>query len=132
MAIEKNEIQKLCSYLHRVTDNVEKHVQTLRSQMEQGVISWDECEQLAEASNLAEWIGCQVHQVEGLAKDQRFSLGYLYRCKKSDPLETVKAGRLYRLRKWHNTFIVCGEGFAISERVMPEYFERVMEEENKK
>jgi hypothetical protein len=130
--MEKNEIQKLCSYLHRVTDKVEKHVQTLRSQMEQGVISWDECEQLAEASNLAEWIGCQVHQVEGLAKEQRFSFGYLYRCKKSDPLETVKAGRLYRLRKWHNTFIVCGEGFAISERVMPEYFERVMEEEDKK
>ena len=87
---------------------------------------------MAEASNLAEWIGCQVHQVEGLAKEQRFSFGYLYRCKKSDPLETVKAGRLYRLRKWHNTFIVCGEGFAISERVIPEYFERIMEEEDKK
>ena len=129
---EKNEIQKLCSYLHRVTDKVEKHVRTLREQMEKGLVTWDECEQLAEASNLAEWIGCQVHEVEGLAKDQRFSLGNLYRCKQSDPLEVVKAGHLYRLRKWHGTYIVCGEGFAISEKVMPEYFERVEEEEDKK
>ena len=86
---------------------------------------------MTEASNIAEWIGSQVHQVEGLAKDQRFSFGYLYRCKKSDPLQVIKHGKLYRLRKWHDTFIVCGEGFSISERVMPEYFERVMEEEDK-
>lgn len=56
--------------------------------------------------------------------------GYLYRCKKSDPLETVKVGELYRLKKWRCTFIVCGEGFAINERVMPEYFERLMEKED--
>jgi len=128
----KNEIQKLCAYLHRVTDKVEKHAQTLREQMEKGLVTWEECKQLAEASNLAEWIGCQVHEVENLAKEQRFSLGYLYRCKQSDPLEIVKAGNLYRLRKWNNTYIVCGKGFAISEKVIPEYFERVTEEEDKK
>ena len=128
--MEQNEIKRLCAYLHRVTDKVERHVQTIRQQIETGVIGWNECEQLAEASNLAEWVGHQVNQVEVLAKEQRFNISCLYRCKMSDPLEVVKAGRLYRLREWHGTYIVCGEGFAISQRMMPEYFERVTEPED--
>ena len=123
-------INKLTSYLHRVNDRLEKYVTAIRADIEQNVVSWPECERLAEAANLAEWVGHQVHQLEGIAKEQRFNFGYLYRCKQSDPLEVVKAGRLYRLREWHGTYIVCGEGFAISQRMMHEYFERVTEPED--
>ena len=124
-------INKLTSYLHRVNDRLEKYVTAIRADIEQNVVSWTECEHLAEAANLAEWVGHQVHQLEGIAKEQRFNLGYLYRCKQSDPLEVVKAGRLYRLREWHGTYIVCGEGFAISKRIINEYFERLTEPEDK-
>ncbi len=123
-------INKLTSYLHRVNDRLEKYVNAIRADIEQNVVSWTECEQLAEAANLAEWVGHQVHQLEGIAKEQRFNLGYLYRCKQSDPLQVIKQGKLYRLREWHGTYIVCGEGFAISQRMMPEYFERVTEPED--
>ena len=123
-------IEKLKVYLNLVNNRVEKYVTAIRADIEHNVVSWPECEQLAEAANLAEWVGHQVHQLEGIAKEQRFNLGYLYRCKQSDPLEVVKAGRLYRLREWHGTYIVCCEGFAISQRMMPEYFERVTEPED--
>jgi len=124
-------IRMLAAYLHRVNDRLEKYVDAIRPQIEQNIVSWNECEQLIEVSNLAEWVAHQAHQLEGIAKEQRFSLGYLYRCKKSDPLEVVKQGKLYRLREWHDTYIVCGEGFAISKRNLNEYFERMMEPEDK-
>ena len=88
-------INKLTSYLHRVNDRLEKYVTAIRADIEQNVVSWPECERLAEAANLAEWVGHQVHHLEGIAKEQRFNFGYLYRCKQSDPLEVVKAGRVY-------------------------------------
>ena len=124
-------INKLTSYLHRVNDRLEKYVTAIRADIEQNVVSWPECEQLAEAANLAEWVGHQVHQLEGIAKEQRFNLGYLYRCKQSDPLQVIKQGKLYRLREWHDTYIVCGEGFSISKHIINEYFERVTEPEDK-
>ena len=123
-------INKLTSYLHRVNDRLEKYVTAIRADIEQNVVSWPECEQLAEAANLAEWVGHQVHQLEGIAKEQRFNLGYLYRCKQSDPLQVIKQGKLYRLREWHDTYIVCGKGFAINKHIINEYFERVTEPED--
>ena len=123
-------IKTLTAYLHRVNDRLEKFVDTIRPQIEQGVVSWGECDQLAEASNLADWVGHQVSQLEGIVKEQRFNFGYLYRCIQSDPLEVVKQGKLYRLREWHGTYIVCGEGFTISKRNLTEYFERVVEPED--
>ena len=124
-------IKNMTAYLHRVNDRLEKYVTAIRADIEHNVVTWPECEQLAEAANLAEWVGHQVHQVDGLAKDQRFNLGYLYRCKQSDPLQIIKQGKLYRLREWHDTYIVCGEGFAINEAAMQAYFERVTEPEDK-
>ena len=61
-------INKLTSYLHRVNDRLEKYVTAIRADIEQNVVSWPECERLAEAANLAEWVGHQVHQLEGIAK----------------------------------------------------------------
>ena len=44
-------INKLTSYLHRVNDRLEKYVTAIRADIEQNVVSWPECEQLAEAAN---------------------------------------------------------------------------------
>ena len=123
-------IKNLTAYLHRVNDKLEKYVTAIRADIEHNVVTWPECGQLAEASNLAEWIEHQVHQLEGIAKERRFNLGHLYRCKQSDPLGVVKQGKIYRLRKWNGEYIVCGEGFAISEQGINEYFERVTEPED--
>ena len=123
-------IKNLTAYLHRVNDRLEKYVTVIRADIEQNVVKWPECGQLAEASNLADWMGHQVHQLEGVAKEQRFNLGSLYRCKQSDPLGVVKQGKIYRLRKWNGEYIVCGEGFTISEQGINEYFERVTEPED--
>ena len=125
----RNEIKKLCSYLQRVTAKIEKDTETLRTQMQAKLPTWGECEKLSEAVSLAEIIGIQVRNVEGLAKEYRFSFGTLYRCKQTDPLGVIKEGNLYRLRKWNGEYIVCGEGFAIQPKAMPEYFERVEEED---
>ena len=114
-----------------MNDRLEKYVDAIRPQIEQNIVSWDECEQLAEVSNLAEWVAHQAHHLEGIDKEQRFNLGYLYRCKQSDPLQVIKQGKLYRLREWKDEYIVCGEGFAISKHIINEYFERVTEPEDK-
>ena len=124
-------IKNLTAYLHRVNDRLEQYVTAIRADIEQSVVTWPECGQLAEASNLAEWIGYQVHQLEGIAKEQRFNLGDLYRCKQSDPLGVIKQGKIYRLHKWDGEYIVRGEGFAINEAAMQAYFERVPEPEDK-
>ena len=130
--MKKYNISNLTSYLHRENDRLEKYVNAIRADLEQNVVSWDECEHLAEAANLAEWVGHQVHQLESIAKEQRFNFGNLYRCKKSDPLQVIKQGKLYRLREWKDEYIVCGEGFAISKHVVNEYFERVTEPDKTK
>ena len=62
-------INKLTSYLHRVNDRLEKYVTAIRAGIESNVVSWTECEHLAEAANLAECVGHQVHQLESIAKD---------------------------------------------------------------
>lgn len=123
-------IKKMIAYLHRVNEKLDKYVTAIRADIEQNVVSWSECEQLTEAATLAEWVGHQVSQLEGIAKDQRFNFGYLYRCKKSDPLQVIKQGKLYRLREWSDIYIVCGEGFAINKHIINEYFERVTEPED--
>lgn len=122
-------IKNLTSYLHRVTDRVGKYLTAIRADLEQNVVSWDECQQLAETANLAEWIGYEIHHLDSLAKEQHFSFGHLYRCKKSDPLQVIKQGKIYRLREWKDTYIVCGEGFAIGKHLINEHFERVAETE---
>ena len=126
-------IEKLKVYLNLVNNRVEKYVTAIRADIEQNVVTWTECDQLAEAADLAGWIDQQLHHLEGMAKNQRFSIGHLYRCKQSDPLQVIKQGKLYQLREWKakGKYIVCGEGFAISNHVIHEYFERVTEPEDK-
>jgi hypothetical protein len=110
-----------------MNDRLEKYVDAIRDDIEQNVVSWPDCERLAEAANLAEWVGHQVCQLKDIAKEQRFNLFNLYRCTKSDPLEVIKQGKIYRLRKWNGDYIVCGENFTISKQSINEYFERVTE-----
>lgn len=118
-------IKNMTAYLHRVDDRIRKYVDAIRTQIEENVLTWEECEQLAEATNVAEWVGHQVGTLERVAKDQRFNIFQLYRCIKRDPLEVLKEGKLYRLRPWYDTYIVCGEGFSIGKKNLAEYFERV-------
>ena len=67
-------IKKMTAYLHRVNVKLDKYVTAIRADIEQNVVSWSECEQLTEAATLAEWVGHQVSQLEGIAKDQRLTL----------------------------------------------------------
>lgn len=125
----RNEIDKLNAYLEQVTIEVEVYAKTLRDLMKKQQPTYNDCKRLNETITFADIVRTELRSTEALAKEYYLNFGTLYRCKQTDPLGVIKDGNLYRLRHWNGEYIVCGEGFAINEAAMQDYFERVEEED---